>query len=254
MLSEELAFAGEVADRAAGIAVSFFGSDLDVRQKADLSPVTEADIAIEAMFREAVAERFPGDAVLGEEGGLQGEGRGGRCWVIDPIDGTKNFTDGVQLWATLIALSIDERPMLGLVGAPAMGERYEAVRGGGARLNGRPINVSRADRVSRAFVVYSSLDYWLLGPLAEPFRELASEARRTRGFGDFWGHMLVARGTADVMIEEELCTWDWAAPSVIVEEAGGRMSQMDGSPLAHGGSVVTTNGLLHDELIARFRV
>ena len=123
-----------------------------------------------------------------------------------------------------------------------------------AYLNPRPINVSRADRVSRAFVVYSSLDYWLSGPLAEPFRELASEARRTRGFGDFWGHMLVARGTADVMIEEELCTWDWAAPSVIVEEAGGRMSQMDGSPLAHGGSVVTTNGLLHDELVARFRL
>lgn len=253
MLDAELAFANEVADEAARIALSFYGGELDVQHKADRSPVTEADLSIEAMFREAVANRFPGDAVLGEEGGLRGGSGNDRMWIIDPIDGTKNFADAVQLWATLIALAVEDRPLLGLVSSPAMGERYEAVRGAGARLNGVPIRVSQADSIPGAFLVYSSLEYWLTGPQAKQFQEIALEARRTRGFGDFWGHMLVARGTADVMIEEELATWDWAAPSVIVEEAGGRMTQTNGSPLAHGGSVITTNGRLHDEIVARMR-
>jgi histidinol-phosphatase len=254
VLEAELAFANEFAEDAAKIGLSYFGGKLQVRQKADLSPVTEADTSIEGLFREAVAGRFRGDAVLGEEGGLQGEGRDGRRWIIDPIDGTKNFADGVQVWATLIAFAIDGEPLLGLVSAPALAERYEAVRGGGARLNGEPIRVSRVDRVSRSFVLYSSLDKLLSGPRADAFRALAMEARRTRGFGDFWGHMLVARGTADVMMEEELATWDWAAASVIVREAGGEITQMDGASLAHGGSVLTTNGLMHDEMVARLRL
>ncbi len=251
MLAQELALANEMADRAAEIALSFFGGEFDVHEKADRSPVTEADLAIEAMVRRSVTERFPGDAVLGEEGGL--EGNGSRRWIVDPIDGTKNFADGVQVWATLIALAIDDEPVLGVVSAPAMNERYEAVRGAGARLNGEPIHVSRADRVSRAFVLYSSIEHWLAGPYAGPFVDLVREARRTRGFGDFWGHVLVARGAADVMLEVDLATWDWAAALVVVREAGGRMSAFDGSPLSHGGSVLTTNGLLHDDVVARLR-
>ncbi len=252
MLEEELAFANELADRAGEIAMSYFGGDFAVHEKADRSPVTEADLAVEAMVREAVKERFPNDAVLGEEGGLEGEGS--RRWIVDPIDGTKNFADGVQVWATLIALSVDDEPVLGLVNAPALGERYEAVRGGGARMNGEPIQVSRADRVPRAFVVYSGVEEWLTGPRREPFLRLVREARRTRGLGDFWGHVLVARGAADVMLEDELATWDWAASKVIVEEAGGRMTTFEGTPLSHGSSVLTTNALLHDEIVARLRV
>lgn len=252
MLEEELALANELADRAGEIAMSYFGGDFAVHEKADRSPVTEADLAIEAMVREAVKDRFPHDAVLGEEGGLEGEGS--RRWIVDPIDGTKNFADGVQVWATLIALAVDDEPVLGLVNAPALGERYEAVRGGGARLNGEPIQVSRADRVPRAFVVYSGVEEWLPGPRREAFLHLVREARRTRGLGDFWGHVLVARGAADVMLEDELATWDWAASKVIVEEAGGRMTTFEGTPLSHGSSVLTTNGLLHDEIVARLRV
>jgi histidinol-phosphatase len=201
------------------------------------------------MVRERVRERFPGDAVLGEEGGLEGGGE--RRWIVDPIDGTKNFADGVQIWANLIALAIDDEPVMGVVNAPALGERYEAVRGGGARLNGRPIEVSRADRVSRTFVVYSSAGLWLDAERPGPLRDLLREARRNRGFGDFWGHMLVARGSADVMLEPELATWDFAALKVVVEEAGGKVSTFDGKPLEHGGSMLTTNGVLHDELVAR---
>jgi histidinol-phosphatase len=245
----ELAFATELAEEAGRIALSFFRGAFDVRMKVDKTPVTEADLAIEAMIRGAVHERYPGDGVLGEEGGSEGEGA--RRWVVDPIDGTKNFTDGIQVWATLIALAIDGVPVLGVVNAAALGERYEAVRGRGATMNGEPIHVSAADRIDRASVLHAGLADWVDGEYGDPLLDLLRGARRNRAFGDFWGHMLVARGSADVCFEPELATWDWAALEVVVEEAGGRMSQFDESPLAHGKSVLTTNGVLHDEILAR---
>ena len=252
MYEAELAFAHQVADRAAEIAMSFFLGEFEVREKADLTPVTEADLVVEAMFREAAAERFPDDAVLGEEGG--GQETGGRVWVVDPIDGTRNFADGVPLWATLIALRIGGQGMLGVASAPAIGERYEAVRGGGARCNGRTIHVTARDRIDDAFFVFSSLDEWLDGPRLDAFTALVRDARRSRGFGDFWGHVLVARGAADVMAEPDLAVWDWAALEVIVREAGGRVTTFDGEPPAGTCSVLTTNGALHDEVLRRLAV
>ena len=246
---QELAFAHELADLAGEIGMGFFRGSFEVTIKADRTPVTEADLSIEAAIRDAVKRRFPGDSVLGEEGGLQGEGR--RRWIVDPIDGTKNFADGVQIWSNLIALAVDDRPVLGVVNLPALGERYDASRGGGARLNGAPIHVSRADRLPRSFVVFAGIGDWLSGPYGPGVRRLIADARRDRGFGDAWGHCLVARGSADVMLELELATWDFAALEVIVEEAGGRITQFDGSPLAHGGTVLTTNGSLHEEIVAR---
>jgi histidinol-phosphatase len=218
--------------------------------KPDRTPVTEADVAIERAIRTAVRDRYPDDGILGEEGGLQ-RGGGRRRWIVDPIDGTKNFADGVQIWSNLIALAVDDDPVLGVVNLPALGERYQASRDGGAWLNGEAIQVSRADRVPRSFVVFAGMEDWLDGPYAMRVQDLVREARRNRGFGDAWGHCLVARGSADVMIELELATWDFAALQVILDEAGGRMSQFDGSPLLHGGTVLTTNGVLHDELVAR---
>jgi histidinol-phosphatase len=246
---EELAFANRLADRAGAIGLGFFGGSFEVRLKADRSPVTEADVAIEDAIRDAIRERYPDDSVLGEEGGSQGVGR--RRWIVDPIDGTKNFADGVQVWSNLIALAVDDEPVVGVVNFPALDERYEASVGGGARLNGTPIHVSRADRVSRSFVVFAGMEDWLDGPYAAGVQRLVREARRNRGFGDAWGHCLVARGSADVMVELELATWDWAALQVLVREAGGRMTQFDGSPLVHGGTVLATNDLLHDEIVAR---
>jgi histidinol-phosphatase len=248
---EEFAFAGDLAGEAGEIALSYFGTELHVRLKPDRSPVTEADTAVEAMIRRRVRERYPNDAVLGEEEGL--EGGGSRRWIVDPIDGTKNFADGVQIWGTLIALAVKGVGVLGVASAPALRERYEALRGSGATLNGRPIRVSTADRVSRAFVTYGSGSLLVDEPYAAPARDLVREARRTRAFGDFWGHMLVARGSSDVMLEVELATWDFAAVQVIVEEAGGRCTTFDGRPLQDKGSVVSTNGLLHDEVVARLR-
>jgi histidinol-phosphatase len=249
VLEAELAFANELADEAGRIALSFFRGSFDVRTKVDTTPVTEADLAIEAMVRGAIRERFPADAVLGEEGGAEGDGS--RRWIVDPIDGTKNFADGIQVWATLIALAVHDRPVLGVVNAAALGERYEAVRGGGSRLNGDPIEVSRADRIGRASVLHAEVPDWLDGEYGPALADVLREARRDRAFGDFWGHVLVARGSADVCFEPELATWDWAAIEVVVEEAGGRMTQFDGTPLVHGGSVLTSNGVLHDELLAR---
>jgi histidinol-phosphatase len=251
MYEDELAFAHELADLAGEIGLSFFGGSFEVRLKPDRSPVTEADLAIEAAIRDAVRERFPDDGVLGEEAGLQGRGR--RRWIVDPIDGTKNFADGVQIWSNLIALAVDDEPVVGVVNFPALGERYAAATGAGAWLNGEAIQVSRADRVPRAFLVFAGMEDWLEGPFAEPVQTLVAEARRNRGFGDAWGHCLVARGAADIMIELELATWDFAALQVILGEAGGRMSQFDGSPLVHGGTVLSTNGLLHEEVVARLR-
>ncbi|HZP89982.1 MAG TPA: inositol monophosphatase family protein [Actinomycetota bacterium] len=251
MFEEELAFATDLAEEAGRIAMKYFGHEFEVRLKPDRTPVTEADTEIEAMIRERIRERYPGDAILGEENGLEGEGD--RCWIIDPIDGTKNFADGVQVWATLIALAVAEDPVVGVANAPAIGERYQAARGAGARLNGSPIHVSTADRISRSFVLYSDVREWLAGEYGRPLRELVLEARRDRGYGDFWGHLLVARGSADVMFEPELATWDVAAVRVIVEEAGGTVTTFEGEPPSHGSSALSTNGLLHDEIVARLR-
>ena len=249
MFEEDLAFANELADRAGEIGLSFFGGSFEVRLKPDRTPVTEADLAIESAIREAVTARFPGDGVLGEEGGLAGSGR--RRWIVDPIDGTKNFADGVQIWSNLIALAVDDEPVVGVVNLPALGERYEAVRGGGARLNGEPIQVSRA-RPDRTVVRRLRRDGGLArrAERGKAVQDLVRDARRNRGFGDAWGHCLVARGSADVMLEAELATWDFAALQVILHEAGGRITQFDGSPPVHGGTVMSTNGLLHQELVA----
>ncbi|HYY08354.1 MAG TPA: inositol monophosphatase family protein, partial [Actinomycetota bacterium] len=185
--------------------------------------------------------------VTGEE---HGEGSGDRVWIVDPIDGTKNFADGVPIWATLLALQVDGRTELGLASAPAMSERYEAVRGEGARWNGREIRVSERP-LAQAFLLFSTVDDWLGGAREEAFRALVRDTRRNRGFGEFWGHLLVARGAAEVMIEPQLRIWDWAAIAAIVEEAGGRVTTFEGGPPWDGSSVLTTNGAVHDEVVRR---
>jgi histidinol-phosphatase len=250
MFERELAFAHEVADRAAEIGLGFFRNGFEVMTKPDLSPVTEADLAIEVMVRERIAGAFPGDAVLGEEQG--GADEGGRTWILDPIDATKNFALGIQIWGTLLALQVEGDLKVAVVSAPALGERYAAVRDLGATCNGEPIHVSAVDRIAGAHVLVAGMKTWLGPPRHEVVLAVIAESARTRGFGDFWGHALVARGAADVMMEPELNVWDYAAPQLITEEAGGRVTTMEGRPTVDGGSVLTTNGVLHDELVARF--
>jgi len=250
MYEDELAFAGGLADRAAEIGLSVFRGDVRVTIKADQTPVTQADTAIETMVREQIAEAFPDDRVLGEEEGGDAEGSG-RVWIVDPIDATANFARGIPIWATLIALQVDGALVMGLVSAPALGERYEATRGGGARCNGSPIHVSAEASIERAQILFAELSDWLRPVRNERVLEILAEAKRTRAFGDFWGHVLVARGAAEAMIEPELALWDYAALAVVVEEAGGRVSALDGGSLRHGGSVLSSNGAVHEELVRR---
>ena len=248
MYEEELAFAHRVADRAGEIALSFFRHDPEVTWKPDATPVTEADLAIEAMMREEIGRRFPDDAIRGEEGGTTGASD--RMWILDPIDGTRNFAMGVQIWSNLLALKVADAYVLGLVNAPGIGERYAATVGGGATWNGEPMHVSEVARTAGGMIVYGDVEAWAGTPQHARFLSLVHGAQRNRGFGDFWGHMLVARGAAVAMIEPELSEWDFAPLVVIVTEAGGRVSQIDGSAPAHHGSLVSSNGLVHDEVLA----
>ena len=171
-------------------------------------------------------------------------------WIVDPIDGTRNYAAGIQIWANLLALKVDGEYVMGLANAPALGERYAAH-------DGRWRDVERPRDPGLGYhddgrweVVLGDLEAWAGTPRGDELMRLIRGAKRNRGFGDFWGHMLVARGAAEVMIEPELSEWDFASLAVIVTEAGGRVTQVDGSPPVHGGSLVSSNALVHDEVLA----
>jgi histidinol-phosphatase len=245
----DLAFALELADLADAVTLErFLAEDLVVETKPDRSPVTEADRAVEQILRKRIGEERPGHGVVGEEFGAD-QATGAR-WILDPIDGTKNYLRGIPVWGTLIALEREGRVEVGVVSAPALHRRWWAARGEGAFADGRRIRVSRVAELSDAVLSYASLGSWERHGLGDQFMDLASACWRTRAFGDFWSHMLVAEGTADLAVEPEVELWDLAAPQVIVEEAGGRFTDLGGTPTAAGGSVVSTNGLLHDRVLA----
>jgi len=203
------------------------------------------------MIRGRLARERPDDAMLGEEFGATGEGP--RRWIVDPIDGTKGFARGIPVWATLIALEVAGELVVGVVSAPALGSRWSAARGRGARRDGSAIAVSRVERVEDAHLAYDSVDAFESVGLATEFLALARRCWRARGFGDFWAHMLVADGSIDIAVEVGgLAVWDLAAIAVVVEEAGGRCTDLRGARRIDGGDVISTNGLLHDEVVAAF--
>lgn len=235
----ELALA--LADRADQITGAAFGrTDLVVETKSDLTPVTEADRSVEQALREVLADERPDDGVAGEEFGDQ-PGAGARRWIIDPIDGTKNFVRKVPVWATLIALEGE----VGVVSAPALGRRWWAARGLGAFAGGEPIGVSKVDRLEDAQVSFGSLSGWEDHGGVERLIQLTQRCWRSRGFGDFWSHMLVAEGACDIGLDPVVDLWDLAALQVIVEESGGMFTDLAGVARADGGSAISSNGLVH---------
>jgi histidinol-phosphatase len=251
-LAEDLALALEMADVADRLTTHRFrASDLKVDTKPDLTPVTEADRGVEEALRKLMAERRPGDAVVGEEYGATGVGA--RRWIVDPIDGTKNFVRGIPVWASLIALEDAGRPVVGVVSAPALGRRWWAASGLGAFADGSPISVSSVARLEDAQLSYSSLDGWAEQGGTGPLLALGERCWRTRAFGDFWSHVLVAEGAVDIGLDPIVSLWDLAAVQVIVEEAGGRFTDYGGVRTADGGSAVSTKGLLHDEVLRILR-
>jgi histidinol-phosphatase len=251
MYEQELAFAHLLADAAAPIAMGLFADEgLEIRHKPDRTLITTADTEIERMVRDRLATAFPHDRIMGEEEGGTFDGAG-RVWIVDPIDGTANFARAIPVWATLIALQIDGEMVVGVANAPALGERYAAARGAGATMNDKAIHVSEVRAVTEAQFLYSQLDALLAGRTNEAAVGLIMESARERGFGDYWGHLLVARGAAEICLEPSLAIWDYAALVPIIQEAGGRVTDFTGAPPRHRGPVLTTNGLLHDEVLRR---
>jgi histidinol-phosphatase len=253
-LDSDLALALELCDDADVLTTARFRAhDLHVETKPDLTPVSEADHAVEEAIRDRLAAARPDDAILGEEFGTtpsKTAGAGHRRWIVDPIDGTKSYVRGVPVWATLLALEVEGELVVGVVSAPALGRRWWASRGGGAFADGDPIRVSDVHALEDAQLCFANFQDWEPKGLGEAMLALGRRAWRAVGFGDFWGHMLVAEGAADVMIEPELALWDVAALRPIVEEAGGRCSSIVGDPATGPGGCVTTNGHLHDGVLA----
>jgi histidinol-phosphatase len=246
----DLLFAFHLADLAAAVTMEAFGGRQRVDIKADASVVTATDRLAEGVIRAAVQNQYPRDGVLGEEEGLTA-GSSGRVWVIDPIDGTRNFAEGLPMWTTLIALKVDDEVRVGVADAPALEERSWAIRGQGAYLNDAPIHVSGVQTLSAAFVLHASVEEFVANGNVEGLINLTTSARGSRGLADAWGHLLVARGAADVMVEASSCyEWDWAATSVILEEAGGRLSEVSGAGRAPGCRLMATNALLDDQVRA----
>jgi histidinol-phosphatase len=235
-VGDDLAFALELADVADAITLARFrAADLRVETKPDLTPVSEADRAVEEALRERIARERPGESVLGEE-----EGGSGGDWVIDPIDATKNYVRGIPLFATLIALE----GRAAVVTAPALGKRWWAARAEGAFADGRPIRVSAVAQVADCVLTFTS-------PRGhgDGFWRLVERCWAPRGFGDFWQYMLLAEGAVDLCVESEANLWDLAAPKLIVEEAGGRLTSLRGEDTAGGGDCLASNGALHAEAL-----
>ena len=252
-VADDLALALEMADAADALTLDRFGAlDLRVDTKPDLTPVTDADESAEELLRATLTAHRPDDSVFGEElGGTPAFT--GRQWVLDPIDGTKNFVRGVPVWCTLIALLVDGTPVVGVVSAPALGRRWWAGAGEGAFTSfgdaKRRISVSGVDDLASASLSFSDLTGW--GDRRSRFLDLTDEVWRVRAYGDFWSHCLVAEGAVDIAIEPDLKPWDLGPLDLLVREAGGTFTNFHGESGPHGVSAVSTNGRLHDAVLAR---
>lgn len=250
--ADDLSLAMRIADEVDALTLPASAGDFAVEVKADETPVTAVDRAAEQLIRERVASARPQDAFLGEE---FGEAPGGpRRWIVDPIDGTKNFVRGVPVWATLIALFDDGVPVVGVVSAPALGRRWFAATGDGAWKGtdfaaAHRIEVSQVDALGEASLSYSSLSGWEERGLLPHFLDLTGQVWRTRAYGDFWSYMMVAEGVVDVACEPELALYDMAALAPIVTEAGGQFTSLDGTPGPFGADALATNGTLHTAVL-----
>lgn len=255
-MTDDLALALRLADTADAITLDRFRAvDLRITRKPDRTPVTDADTAVEDALRRIIAAERPDDAVLGEERGGS-IAPAGRCWVLDPIDGTKNFSRGMPAWGSLVALTVEGEPVVGVASAPALGRRWWAATGHGAWTrdvagSSRPIAVSRIAVLDEAYL--STTDMNTFGARRDTYLRLADACWETRAFGDFWQYCLVAEGAIDVAVDAAANPWDLAALVPIVTEAGGRLTDLTGAPTWSGGNGLATNGVLHDAALDLIR-
>ena len=244
----ELQFALDLCEEIDKYTLSSFESrQFDVMTKADLSPVTEIDREAETRIRKLIGKSFPHDSIEGEEHGVETKGNQ-RNWIIDPIDGTKNFLRGVPIWGTLIALCVDDVPVMGVVSAPSLHRRWWASKGNGAFYNGKQIHVSKVDHLDLAQASFGNMNHFGPAGFEGALDKLNEKIARARGIGDFWSHMLVAEGALECGLDAVVEPYDIAPLKIIVEEAGGRFTSLKGEDTIRGGSAISSNSILHEDL------
>jgi histidinol-phosphatase len=251
----------KICDEADAVSLEFFRAGVTARRKVDQSFVTDADLRVETLARQRIGAAFPGHGIVGEEFGADEERPSGVRWYVDPIDATHNFMRGIPVFATLLAVEDAAGMAAAAVSAPAIGARWHAVRGGGAwrqdTFRGkvlpdeapRRLAVSSIERLEDAQIVTSSGVELVLDPTVPGFVRTAGRAWRERGFGDFWGYTLVAEGAAEAMIEIGMHAWDLAPMQLLIDEAGGRLTDLQGVRTIHGAGAIASNGRFHDQLV-----
>jgi histidinol-phosphatase len=247
-LDDALAAATEAARAAGAIALKYYASGFEVTLKADQTPVTEADREAEQAIVAALGRAYPAWGFLGEEFGARGAAD--VRWIIDPIDGTKNFVRRIPVWATLLALEAHGEIVAGVIHNPVTGDLFAARRGGGTRLNGHRVSVSDVGEMWSATLLHAGLRLYRRAGVWDGLVRLIDATERQRGFGDYLGYALVAEGKAEMYVEVDLKPWDLAPCKIVVEEAGGRFTDLSGAPTIYSGSALATNGRLHDAALA----
>lgn len=247
---KELQFELELCDDIDKFSLSSFEKrEFSVMTKADMTPVTEIDQETEKRIREAIESVFPTDGIEGEEFGCDASD-GNRNWVVDPIDGTKNYLRGVPIWGTLIALCVDDQPVMGVISAPSLSRRWWASLGTGSYVNDKKIRVSKIDDLKGAEASFGNLTQFEAGGYPNALDALSKDIARTRAIGDFWSHTLVAEGALECGMDPVCAPWDIAPIKIIIEEAGGKFTSFEGEDTIRGGSGLSSNGVLHDQLCA----
>jgi histidinol-phosphatase len=250
LAEKELSFALDIANRAGDVALNYFRKGIEAEMKHDNTPVTVADRECERLIRSALADSFPNDAILGEEEGESKDAaRARRKWIIDPIDGTYNFARGIPIWALLLAFEQDGEIRLGVVHAPAMEETFWAVEGHGAFRNGKRVHVSEIAEIGKSMFTFGDPNRLMHGPYAEGFARIIAATYRQRGFGDYPDFAYVFCGQAEAALETGVKPWDIAPVKIIVKEAGGRYTDLDGGDSIYKGGCLVSNGLVHDEML-----
>jgi len=238
--------------QAGQLALRYFDTDLTVEWKKDASPVTVADREAETLLRTTLLGKFPGDGFLGEEHGDK-PGTSGFRWIVDPVDGTRSFVRGIPIWATLVGLEYKGETIAGVASIPALGHQYRALRGDGAYRGERRIHVSDTTDLAKSSLFYSSISWFIQAGKRDVFLNMAAKTFRPKSMGDFWGFLLVAQGSGEIMLEHGVHIWDVAALKPIVEEAGGRFTDWDGHATIERTDVIASNGRLHEEALRLLR-
>ncbi|MFO0704151.1 MAG: inositol monophosphatase family protein [Patescibacteria group bacterium] len=242
----------EAVKQAEKIILKYYGGEVQTEYKSDNSPVTIADKEAEKVIKDVIKNKSPDHSFLGEESGKEST-TSEFLWIIDPIDGTKNFTRGIPLFATQIALFHKNIPVVGLSYNPILKELFTASKGSGTFLNGEKVNVSNVNSISKAYTTFGGLKYFTKNNLEKKIEEIATKSYYSRGIGDAWSYHLLARGAMDIMIEAETKIWDIAAVSVIIEESGGKVTDLKGNNISpNTTSIIATNGKVHEEVLAIF--